>query len=155
MASPVSKESLGFLTQTARNQAVAGIAAGMALGVLRGLVSVRRDPPRDGYGIAAEGLAHVSNGVILGLLGGMAASLAGVSVAAVAGRGVLTTAAPTVASAIVSFSAQDWVDRLVRPRTDALVRSLRPRPRPPVVRRLPRPRPAPAGRPPGWHSAAS
>jgi hypothetical protein len=97
----------------------------MALGVIRGIVAVRHKQLRDGYDVAAEGLTHVGTGAILGILGATAASVAGVSVAAIAGPGLLTRAAPTVAGTVITGSVQEYVDRFVRPWSYALVTGLK------------------------------
>lgn len=123
--SPTLQSSLSVLIQTAKTQAIAGAAAGLAYGAVQSIISVRRNQLRDGYDVATEGLAHVSTGAILGCLAAMAASVAGVSVAAIAGRGILSVAAPTVASAIVTSGGYARVDRVVRPWSEGVVNSLK------------------------------
>jgi hypothetical protein len=118
-------DAFQLLAQTAKTQAVAGASAGVTLGLIRGVIYVRRRPLRDGYDVAAEGLTQVSIGAILGIFGAMAASVTGVWVAAVAGRGVLSVAIPAVASAMVSGSAHEPVDRLVRPWSEGVINSLK------------------------------
>ena len=120
-----SKSTLKFLIQTARAQAVAGASAGMALGLIRGIIAVQYKQLRDGYEVAAEGLTHVGTGAILGILGATAASVAGVSVAAITGPSLLTRAAPTIASTVVTGSVQEYVDRLVRPWSNHVVIRIR------------------------------
>lgn len=120
-----SKSRLKLLVQTARAQAVAGASAGVALGVFRGIIAVRHKQLRDGYDVAAEGLTHIGTGAILGILGATAASLTGVSVAAITAPGLLTRAAPTVAGTIVSSTAHERIDRLVRPWSNYVIAGLK------------------------------
>jgi len=126
---PASASPLKYLVQTAKTQAMAGMAAGMVIGAVHGVVAVRRRRLVTGYDVAVEGLTHVGNGVVLGLLGGVAASVAGVTVAAVVGRGIWVVAAPLVASTVVTGSAQDRVERLIRPVSEGFVEALKPVPK--------------------------
>ena len=138
----ISKDTLTLLAQTAKTRAISGAAAGLLFGVIQGVISARRNRLRDGYDLVAEGLTHVGNGAILGVLGALTASVVGVSVAAIAGRGVLTLVAPIAASAIVTGGVHTRVDRLVRPWGEGvaygLKRALQPKVGPEGVPHLPR-----------------
>ena len=94
MLKQILKSPWGHLTQTVKTNAIAGAAAGVALGVIHGIISVRPSQLRDRYDFAAEGLTHVGTGAILGLLAATTTALAGVAVAAFAGRGILAIAVP-------------------------------------------------------------
>ncbi len=125
----MSNISLKQLAQTAKTTAIAGAAAGVAVGVVHGIISVRRSHLRDPYDVAAEGLTHVGTGAILGVLGATASALAGVSVAASAGRGILTIAAPMAAGMVVTSSAHERVHHLARTWSERFVRGLKPPPK--------------------------
>jgi carbon monoxide dehydrogenase subunit G len=117
--------SWSLIKETARTQAIAGAAAGAALGILRGIVSVRSNRMRDGYDVMTEGLAEIGTGAVLGAMSAVAATATGVTVAAVTGRTVLTVAAPLVASALTSSLAHKRVDRQIRPMSEDFVHGLR------------------------------
>lgn len=125
MPTYVSTSPLSDLAQTAKTHAIAGASAGVALGVVHGLISVRQSRLRDGYDVAAEALTHVGTGAVLGALAATVTVLAGVSVAAIAGRGMLTIAVPLVASTVATGSAHQPVERLVRSWSDDVVKGLR------------------------------
>jgi len=121
----ISESHLRHLAQTAKTQAIAGAAAGVALGVVHGIISMRDRQLRDRYDVAAEGLTHVGTGAILGVLAATSAAVAGVTVAAIAGRGVLAIAVPLVASTVVTGSAHQPIDRLVRSWSEDVVKCLK------------------------------
>ena len=121
----VSTPSFQQLAQTARTQAVVGAAAGVTLGAIRGFVLVRRKGARDAFQVATEGITQVGTGAVLGVLGGLAASVTGVSVTAAAGRGILAIAAPVVASAMITSNAHDPVARVIRTWSERLLDGLR------------------------------
>lgn len=125
MPAPVLQSPLTHLAQTAKTHAIAGAAAGVALGVVHGIISARHSRLRDRYDVAAEGLTHVGTGAVLGLLAATTSALAGVSVAAFAGRGILAIAAPMVASHVVTGSAHGRVARWVRSWSEDVVKGLR------------------------------
>jgi hypothetical protein len=110
-----SSSTLQLITQTFKSQAAAGAAAGVSLGVVRGIVTVRRHQLKDGYDVLAEGVTQVGTGAVLGILCAMTASVTGVTVAAIAGRGILAFALPVVASTITSNVAHGRIDRMIRP----------------------------------------
>jgi hypothetical protein len=117
--------SLSLITETAKTQAIAGAAAGAAVGILRSIVFLRRTHLRDGYDLMAEGLTEIGTGAALGVLCGIAATASGVTAAAIFGRGILTVAAPVVASAVASSMAHQRVDRLIRPMSEDFVYGLK------------------------------
>lgn len=123
MLEQISRAHWEQLAQTAKTNAIAGAVAGVALGVIHGAVSVRRSQLRDGYEFAAEGLTLVSTGAILGLLSGTTAALAGVTTAAVAGRGILALAVPLVASNLATGFAREPVNRLARTWSEGVVKA--------------------------------
>jgi hypothetical protein len=141
--SPFSSDTFKILTQTARTQAFAGAAAGVTVGFVRGIVSVRVNQLQGGRDVLTEGLTQTGAGAILGVLGALAASAAGVTATAIAGRGVLSIAMPMVASAVVTGSAHEEVVRAVRPWSEGFVRGvsrvLRREAGPEPIRRLPAP----------------
>jgi hypothetical protein len=119
------KGSLSLILETAKTQALAGAAAGAALGVLRSFVTVHRENLHDGYDVLSEGLTELGTGALLGAVSALAASATGATVAAIAGRGIWTVAAPLVVSTVTSNLAHKRVDRLVRPFSEDLVRGLK------------------------------
>ena len=125
MPAQISKSPLGHLAQTAKTHAIGGAAAGVTVGVIDALISVRHSQVRDSYDVAAEGLTHIGTGAILGVLAGTVTALAGVSVAAIAGRGILAIAVPMVASTVVIDSAHKRVARLVRSWSEDVVKGLK------------------------------
>jgi len=125
MPAPVLESPLRYLAQTAKTHAIAGAAAGVALGAVHGIISVRHSRLRDRYDVAAEGLTHVGTGAVLGLLAATTTALAGVSVAAFAGRGILAIAVPLVASTVATGSAHKPVERLVRSWSEDVVEGLK------------------------------
>ena len=125
MLTSTPMSSLGQLLQTAKTHAVAGASVGLAIGVVHGVIAVRRNPPKDRYDMVAEGLTHVATGAVLGALAATVTAAAGVSVAAVAGRGILTIAAPLVASTVATGSAHEPVERVVRGWSHDVVTGLR------------------------------
>ena len=125
MPGEISQGRLGHLAQTAKTHAIGGAAAGIAVGVIDGLVSVRDRQIRDRYDAAAEGLTHIGTGAILGVMAATVTALAGVSVAAIAGRGVLAIALPMVASTVATDMAHGRVQRLVRAWSEDFVRGLK------------------------------
>jgi hypothetical protein len=78
-------------------------------------------------------LTHVGTGAILGLLSATTTALAGVAVAAVAGRGILAIAVPLVASNLVTSIAHKPANRLARTWSEDLVKG-RNRPSQPQAR---------------------
>ncbi len=122
MLEQVSRAHWEQLAQTAKTNAIAGAVAGVALGVIYGAISVRRSQLRDGYDFAAEGLTHVSTGAILGILSGTTTALAGVTAAAITGRGILSIAVPLVASNLVTGIAREPVNRLARAWSEGVVK---------------------------------
>lgn len=114
MYAQVSTNSLRHFTETAKTHAIAGAAAGVAVGVIHGIISVRHSQLRDRYDVAAEGLTQVGTGAVLGALAATVTALAGVSIGAVAGRGILSIAVPLVASTVVTNSVHKPVERAVR-----------------------------------------
>ncbi len=76
------------MTLQPKTNAIAGAAAGVALCVVQGIISVRQSRLRDHYDVdvVAERLTHIGTGAILGVLAATSTALAGVSVAAVAER---------------------------------------------------------------------
>ena len=125
MPALISKSPLGHLTQTAKTHAIAGAAAGVAVGVIDGIIAVRARQIRDGYDAAAEGLTHIGTGAILGVLAATVTALAGVSVAAFAGRGIMAIAVPMVASTVATDMAHERVQRSVRAWSEDLVNGLK------------------------------
>ena len=125
MLKQISKSPWGPLTQTLKTHAIAGAAAGVALSIINGIISVRPSQLRDRYDFAAEGLTHVGTGAILGVLAATVTALAGVSVGAIAGRGILAIAVPMVASTVVIDSAHKRVARLVRSWSEDVVKGLK------------------------------
>ena len=115
----------GNLVEAAKTSAILGATIGLAAGVFDGILSVRRNRSLDGYDIAADALTHVATGAVLGALGATAAGLAGISLAAVAGRGSLAIAVPLIASAVVTGVAHDPVDRLVRSLSEGAVKGVK------------------------------
>ena len=126
MLPDMSDISLKQLAQTAKTTAIAGAAAGVTMGLVRGIISVRRSRLRDPYDVAVEGLTHIGTGAILGVLGASASALAGVSVAASAGRGILTIAVPMAASMVVTSSAHERVHNIARTWSERFVIGLKP-----------------------------
>ena len=125
LISHIPRSSLKNLAQIAKTHAIAGASAGVALGIVHGVVSVHESQLRDRYDVAAEGLTHVGTGAILGMLGAVTTAFAGVSVAAVTGRRFLTLAVPLIASLAVTGTAQEPVERIVRSWSGNAVQSLR------------------------------
>ncbi len=125
MPGQISQSRLGHLAQTAKTHAIGGAAAGIAVGVIDGLVSVRDRQIRDRYDAATEGLTHIGTGAILGVMAATITALAGVSVAAIAGRGVLAIAVPMVASSLVTDMAHERVQRSVRAWSEDFVQGLK------------------------------
>ncbi len=125
MVTDISSGYLKTLVQTAKTHAIAGASAGVALGIVHGVISVQERQLRDRYDMAAEGLTHVGTGAILGVIGAMATALAGVSVAAITGRRIVAIAVPLVASAAITSGAHDPVERWVRSRSDDIVAALK------------------------------
>ena len=121
----VSTNPLRHFAQTAKTHAIAGATAGVAVGVIHGIISVRHSQLRDRYDVAAEGLTHVGTGAVLGTLAATIAALAGVSIAALAGRGILSIAVPLVASTVVTNSAHRPVERAVRSWSEDVAEGLR------------------------------
>lgn len=119
------KISMGLLIETAKTQALAGAAAGAAIGILRSVVSIRRNRFQSGYDVLAEGMTEIGVGTVLGILSSVAATATGVTVAAISGRAVLIVAAPLVASAVTSSLAHNRVDSVVRPMTEDFVNGLK------------------------------
>lgn len=111
MLKQISEGLSGPLTQSVKTNAIAGAAAGIALSLIHGIISVRPSQLQDRYDFAAEGLTHVGTGAILGLLAATTTVLAGV---AVAGRGMLTIAVPIVASSLVTSIAHKPTNRFAR-----------------------------------------
>ena len=126
MPAQISKSPLGHLAQTAKNHAIAGAAAGVAVGVLDGIISLRQSKFEDRYDVAAEGLTLIGTGAILGVMAATVTALAGISVGAVAGRGILAIAVPMVASTLVTDSAHKRVERSVRSWSEHFVDGLKP-----------------------------
>lgn len=120
-----SQSSLALLAQTAKTHAIGGASAGLAFGAVQSVIAVHHNRLRNGYDILAEGLTHVGTGAILGVLGAMAASVAGVSVTAITSRRILTVAVPMVASAMVTSGAHQGVYRLVHPWSERAVNGLK------------------------------
>ncbi len=125
MPRQILQNPLGYLTQTAKTHAIAGAAAGVAVGVIDGIMSVRHNQITDRYDAAAEGLTHIGTGTILGVLAATVTALAGVSVAAIAGRGILAIAVPMVASTVVTEIAHERVQRSVRSWSEDFVEGLK------------------------------
>ncbi len=125
MAIIVSETPLRNLLQIAKTNAIAGASAGVAMGVIQGMVSVRQSRLQDRYDVAAEGLTYVGTGAILGALAATVTALAGVSVAAIAGRGILSIAVPLVASTVATGSAHKPTERLVRSWSEDAVNRLK------------------------------
>ena len=121
----VSTSPGGNLAQTAKTQALAGASAGLVLGVIHSVNSVRQSQIRDRYDVAAEGLTQVGTGAILGLLGATSAAVVGVYVAPIVGRGILAIAVPLVASAAITSSVHKPAERLVRAWSEAVVKGLK------------------------------
>lgn len=117
--------SWSLVIETAKTQVVAGAAAGATLGILRSIIAIRRNRLHNGYDVLAEGLSEIGVGAILGVLSSMAATATGVTVAAIAGRGVLVVGAPLLASAVTSSLAHNRVDRFVRPISEDFVYGLK------------------------------
>jgi hypothetical protein len=111
MLKQITQGPWGPLTQSVKTNAIAGAAAGIALSLIHGIISVRPSQLHDRYDFAAEGLTHVGTGAILGLLAATTTVLAGV---AVAGRGMLTIAVPIVASSLVTSIAHKPTNRFAR-----------------------------------------
>ena len=124
MPGQISQSRLGDLVQTAKTHAIGGAAAGIAVVVIHGLVSVRNRQIRDRYAVATEGLTYIGTGAILGVMAATITALAGVSVAAIAGRGVLAVAVPMVASTLVTDRAHERVQRSVRAWSEEFVQGL-------------------------------
>ncbi len=57
---------LNQLVQTAKTHAIAGASAGVAVGIVHGVIAVRNSQLRDRYDVMAEGLTHVGTGAVLG-----------------------------------------------------------------------------------------
>ena len=125
MPTPISDSPLGQLPQIAKTNAIAGASAGVALGVIHSIVSVRKGPPRDRYDVVAQGLTSVGTGAALGALAATVTALAGVSVAAIAGRGALAIAVPMIATTVATNSAHKPVKRLVRSWSEDVVKGLK------------------------------
>ena len=125
MPGQILQTPVGHLVQTAETHAIGGAAAGIAVGVIDGLVSVRERQIRDRYDAAAEGLTHIGTGAILGVMAATITALAGVSVAAVAGRGFLAVAVPMVATSLVTDMAHERVQRSVRAWSEDFVQGLK------------------------------
>jgi cobalamin biosynthesis protein CobD/CbiB len=125
MPAPISDSHLMQLTQIAKTNAIAGASAGVAIGVIHSIVSVRQSPPRDRYGVVAQGLTSVGTGAVLGALAATVTALAGVSVAAIAGRGALAIAVPMVATTVATNSAHKPVERLVRSWSEDVAKGLK------------------------------
>jgi cobalamin biosynthesis protein CobD/CbiB len=113
------------LAQIAKTNAIAGTAAGVAVGVIDSIISVRQSPPRDRYDVLVQGLTSVGTGAVLGALAATVTALAGVSVAAIAGRGALAIAVPMVATTVATDSAHKPVERLVRSWSEDVVKGLK------------------------------
>jgi hypothetical protein len=71
MPAPISDSPLGQLPQIAKTNAIAGASAGVAIGVIHSIISVRKSPPRDRYEVVAQGLTSVGTGAALGALAAM------------------------------------------------------------------------------------
>ena len=125
MPALISDSSLRQLGQIAKTNAIAGASAGVAIGVIHSIISVRRSPPRDRYEVVAEGLTSVGTGAVLGALAATVTALAGVSVAAIAGRGALSIAVPMVATTVATHSAEKPVERWVRSWSEDVAKGLR------------------------------
>jgi len=121
----ILQSRLRHLARIAKTHAIAGAAAGVALGVVHGIISVRHSRLRDRYDVMAEGLTHVGTGAVLGALAATTTALAGVSVAAIGGRGVVAIAVPLVASTVATGSAHKPVERLVRSWSEDVVKGLK------------------------------
>ena len=120
MLEQISESPWGHLTQTMKANAIAGAAAGIALSVIHGIISVRPSQLQDRYDFAAEGLTHVGTGAILGLLAATTTALAGV---AVAGRGIiLAIAVPMVASSLATSIAHKPATRFARALSEDVVK---------------------------------
>ena len=122
---PISESSLGHLAQIAKTNAIAGAVAGVALGVVQGIISVRHSRLQDRHDVMVEGLTYVGTGAVLGVLSATTTALAGVAVAAIAGRGVLEIAVPLVASTVATSTAHKPVENLVRSWSDGAVNGLK------------------------------
>ena len=116
---------MSLVIETAKTQALAGAAAGATIGILRSIVSIRRNRFQNGYDVLAEGMTEIGVGTVLGVLSSVAATATGIAVAATVGRGVMIVAAPLVASAVTSSLAHNRVDRVVRPMTEDFVNGLK------------------------------
>ena len=116
---------MGLVIETAKTQALAGAAAGATIGILRSIVSIRRNRFQSGYDVLTEGMTEIGVGTVLGVLSSVAATATGVAVAATVGRGVMMVAAPLVASAVASSLAHNRVDGIVRPMTEDFVNGLK------------------------------
>lgn len=125
MIAPTPISPLKQLVQTAKTHAVAGASAGVAVGIVHGVIAVRNSQLRDRYDVMAEGLTHVGTGAVLGALAATVTAFAGVSVAAVAGRGILAIAVPLVASTVATGSAHEPIERFVRGWSKDMVTGLR------------------------------
>lgn len=125
MPTPIFKSPLGELAQIAKTNAIAGTAAGVAVGVIDSIISVRQSPPQDRYDVLVQGLTSVGTGAVLGALAATVTALAGVSVAAIAGRGALAIAVPMVATTVATDSAHKPVERLVRSWSEDVVKGLK------------------------------
>ncbi len=125
MAAQVSTASLEGLARTARTHAIAGAIAGVAVGVIHGIASARRGHFNDRYDLAAEGLTYVGTGAVLGATAATATALAGLSVAAVGGRGIAVIAVPLVASTVATSRMHGPVERLVRSWSEEIVAGLK------------------------------
>ena len=125
MPTPVSASPMGHLVEIAKTNAIAGASAGVAMGVIHSVISARQSPPRDRYDVVAEGLTSVGTGAVLGALAATVTALAGVSVAAIAGRGTLAIAVPMVATTVATNSAHKPVERLVRSWSEDVVKGLK------------------------------
>ena len=119
MLKQISESSWGQLTQTVKTNVIAGAAAGIALSVMHGIISVRPSQLQDRYDFAAEALTHVGTGAILGLLAATSTALAGI---AVAGRSILVIAVPMVASSLVTSIAHKPANRFARALSEDVVK---------------------------------
>ena len=114
-----------YLAQTAKTHAIAGASAGVALGLIEGVIAVHQGRSRDRYDIAAETLTHIGTGAVLGALAGATAALAGLSAAGMGGRAVATTTASLVASIAATSVAHSPVERVVRSWSEGVVSGVR------------------------------
>ncbi len=121
----ISAMPLGDFKQTAKANAIAGASAGVALGLIQGIMAAHESPLRDRYDVAAEALTQVGTGAALGALAGTTAALAGVSVASVAGRGILAFAVPLIASTVATGIAHAPVERAVHAWSEDIVGGLK------------------------------